>query len=243
MTKEKIAAIVLGAGKGSRMKSDLPKVMMPVKGKSMIKRIIETLEEFPADEIVTVIAPDGQIVAKEVAPYKTSVQQKQLGTGNAVLAAKEHLDKFDGSIVMIFGDTPIVTSATIKKAVEKRLEGDYAVVVVGIKPETCPPHGRLVMKGNKLAKIVEFKDATEEERKINFLNSGMMIFNGRVLFDLLEQIGNNNVAGEYYLTDVVEVAIKNGYDCSTIEADPEEVASANTLEELALLETYLDKRK
>ncbi len=102
----KIAAVILGAGKGTRMKSDLPKVMMPVKGKSMIKHIIDTLEELRADEIVTVIAPDGDLVKKEVAPYKTCVQNAQLGTGHAVNCARELLKGFDGAVLVIFGDTP-----------------------------------------------------------------------------------------------------------------------------------------
>ena len=108
----KIAAVILGAGKGTRMKSDLPKVMMPVKGKSMIKRIIDTLEDLKADEIVTVISPDGEIVKKEVAPYKTCVQDQQLGTGHAVNCARELLKDFDGAVLVIFGDTPLITKET-----------------------------------------------------------------------------------------------------------------------------------
>jgi len=243
MSKEKIAAVILGAGKGTRMKSDLPKVMMPVHGKSMIKRIVETLEALPADEIVAVIAPDGEIVAKEVAPYKTSVQDKQLGTGHAVLMAKEHLDKFEGSVAVIFGDTPLVTKETIKKAVEKRAQGDYAIVVIGIEPDVELPYGRLVMEGDKLKKIVEHKDATEAERKIRMLNSGMMVFNGRVMFELLEKIGSKNAANEYYLTDAIEIANSKGLKCSVYIADPEEMTGANTQEDLKLLETYLNKRK
>lgn len=243
MKKEKIAAIILGAGKGTRMKSDLPKVMMPVAGKSMIKRLIETLGTVPVDDIVVVVAPDGQIVVDEVAPNKTSVQDKQLGTGHAVLQAKEHLNKYNGSIVMIFGDTPLVRKETIIKAVNKRVEGDYAVVVVGISPEVSPHYGRLIMEGDHLKKIVEFKDATEEERKVKLLNSGMMIFDGKILFDLLAEVGNKNVTGEYYLTDVVEIAVKKGLKCSVVDADSREMFGANTQEDLKLLEQYLIELK
>lgn len=237
----KIAAVILGAGKGTRMKSDLPKVMMPLKGKSMIKRIIDTLEDLKADQIVTVISPEGEIVKKEVAPYQTCVQDKQLGTGHAVLYAKDLLKNFDGAVLVIFGDTPLITKETFLKAA-KKVEDGYAVVVLGFTPEDPARYGRLKMKGDELIKIVEYKDATEAERTITFCNSGCMAFSGKHLFEILSQIGCQNAAGEYYLTDAVEIARKNGLKCTAIEGNKEEVASANTLEELALLETYLEKK-
>ena len=239
--KNKIAAVILAAGKGTRMKSDLPKVMVPVCGKPMVRRIIDTLEDLKVEEVVAVIAPDGDLVKKEVSPYKTSVQEKQLGTGHAVLSTKEHLDQFDGTVLVIFGDTPIITKETFQRVVDKQREG-YAIVVVGVRPEVSPPYGRLIMEGDKLKKIVEFKDATEEERNVNLLNSGMMAFDGNKMFDILEKIGSRNAANEYYLTDAIGIAVSEGLNCTVIEADPEEVASANTMEEVALLETYLKKR-
>lgn len=237
----KIASVILGAGKGTRMKSDLPKVMMPVKGKSMIKRIIETLEELKVDEIVTVISPDGDIVKKEVAPYKTCVQAEQLGTGHAVNCAKDLLHDFDGAVLVIFGDTPLITKETFLRSVQKVREG-YAVVVLGFTPDDAARYGRLKMQGDELIKIVEYKDATDEERAIRFCNSGCMAFDGKYLFEILSKIGHNNAAGEYYLTDAVEIARQMGLKCTAIEGKAEEVASANTREELALLETYLEKR-
>ena len=238
----KIAAIILGAGKGTRMKSDLPKVMMPVKGKSMIKHIIDTLEDLKADEIVTVISPDGDIVRQEVAPYQTCVQREQLGTGHAVNCAKDLLNGFEGTILVIFGDTPLITKETFLRSIQKVREG-FAVVVLGFKPDDAARYGRLKMNGDELVKIVEYKDASDEERAIKFCNSGCMAFDGQHLFDILAKIGHENAAGEYYLTDAVEIAKKMGLKCTAIEGAPEEVASANTREELALLETYLEKRK
>ena len=238
----KIASVILGAGKGTRMKSDLPKVMMPVKGKSMIKRIIETLEELKADEIVTVISPDGDIVRKEVSPYKTCVQAEQLGTGHAVNCAKDLLSGFDGAILVIFGDTPLITKETFLRSVQKVREG-CAVVVLGFTPDDAARYGRLKMQGEELVKIVEYKDASDEERAIRFCNSGCMAFDGKYLFEILSKIGHNNAAGEYYLTDAVEIARQMGLKCTAIEGKAEEVASANTREELALLETYLEKRE
>ena len=241
MNDNKVAAIILGAGRGTRMKSDLPKVMMPVGGKPMIRHILDTLEEIKADKIVTVIAPDGDMVKKEVAPYPTCVQEKQLGTGHAVVAARSELFGFKGDILVIFGDQPLYTKDTMQKLLKKRREG-YAVVCLGFRPEDPARYGRLIMNGSNLERIVEFKDATDEEKAINLCNSGMMCFDGEKLFEILAAISNDIEAGEYYLTDAVEVALRKGLKCSAVECPVEEASAANTLEELALLEELLQKR-
>ena len=238
--KQKVAAVILGAGKGTRMHSDKPKVLMPVCGKTMVRRIIDTLESIPVDEIVTVISPDGKDVAKEVAPYATCVQELQLGTGHAVNCAKDFLKDFDGTVLVVFGDTPLITRRTFDKAIEK-VEDGYAVVVLGFRPKDPARYGRLIMKGDELDRIVEYKDATEEERAIDFCNSGFMSFSGKHLFSILAKIGNKNASGEFYLTDAVAVAKQMGLKCTAFAGDAEEVASANTLEELAQLEEFCRK--
>lgn len=237
--ENKIAAIILGAGKGTRMKSDKPKVLMPVCGKPMINHIIDTLKTIPVAEIVTVISPEGEDVKKAVAPYKTCVQEAQLGTGHAVNCARDLLKDFKGTVLVVFGDTPLISKETFLNSVNKVKEG-FAVVVLGFRPDDPARYGRLVMKGGELDRIVEFKDATEDEKKINFCNSGFMAFDGRYLFEILSHIGNKNAAGEFYLTDAVEEAQKMGLKCTAVEGKTEEVASANTLEELAELEKYYE---
>lgn len=242
MTSSKFAAIILGAGKGSRMKSDLPKALLPVCGKPMIGHILNTLEDMKVHDIVVVTAPDGEAVRREVLPYKSCIQDKQLGTGHAVTCAKEALKDFDGSIMVIYCDHPIITKETFTRAIEKLKEG-FSVVVLGFSPEDGLRYGRLKMNGNELEKIVEYKDATEEEKAIKLCNSGVMAFDGKVLFNLLSKINNNNAAGEYYLTDAVEIARAQGLKCGIIEASTKEVAGANTQEELHLLEAYLKERE
>ena len=241
MTKNQVAAIILGAGKGTRMKSDLPKVMMPLCGKPMIRHILETLEKLNIDKIVTVIAPDGDLVKKEVAPYETCVQHQQLGTGDAVKSAMPLLKDFKGDILVIFGDNPIYTSQTIQKMIDKRREG-YSLVCLGFTPEDPARYGRLIMENGELKRIVEYKDATEAERAVKFCNSGMMCFDGNVMFDILNAISNENAAGEYYLTDAVAIALQKGLKCSAVECPVNEAAAANTREELALLEKLLIER-
>jgi len=241
MNNNQIAAIILGAGKGTRMKSDLPKVMMPVCGKPMIRHILDTLEEIDVKKIVTVIAPDGDIVKKEVAPYETCIQEKQQGTGDAVKSAKSILNGFNGDILVIFGDQPLYTKDTIMKLVNKRREG-YSIVCLGFTPDDAARYGRLVMENGELKRIVEYKDATEEERAIRFCNSGMMCFDGKVMFEILDNINNENAAQEYYLTDAISIALSKGLKCSAVECPVNEAAAANTREELAYLEELLIKR-
>jgi len=237
MNTENIAAIILGAGKGTRMKSDLPKVMMPVCGKPMVKHIIDTLTGMGVSRIVTVISADGELVKKETAPFATVVQYEQKGTGHAVKCAKEAMGDFSGPILVVFGDTPLITADTFMKAAQKVREG-YAVVVLGFTPEDAGRYGRLKMKNDELLSIVEYKDANEEERAIGFCNSGCMGFDGKYLFNILDKIGNENAAGEYYLTDAVQIARQMGLKCTAINGDAKEVASANTREELAQLEDF-----
>lgn len=242
MENKNIAAIILGAGKGTRMKSDLPKVMMKVHEKPMIKHIIDTLEDMGTKEIVTIISKDGELVKNEVKPYKTAVQEEQLGTGHAVKCAKDVLGQFDGPVLVIFGDTPLITKKTFLNTV-KMIEKGFSVVVLGFRPEDPARYGRLKMEGDELKSIVEFKDATDEEKGIGFCNSGCMGFDGKYLFDILDRIGNQNAAKEYYLTDAVEVARNMGLKCTAIEGNYKEVASANTREELEMLENFYEDIK
>ena len=242
MNTDRVGAIILGAGKGTRMKSDLPKVLMPVDGKPMIRHIIDTLEELKVKKIVTVIAPDGEAVKREVAPYATCVQEKQLGTGHAVLAARDEFRGFDGNVLVIFGDQPLYTKDSIKKLLKKRAEG-YSVVCMGFRPQDPARYGRLIMDGDDLKRIVEFKDASDKEKAIGFCNSGIMCFDGEKLFSILASISNENAAQEYYLTDAIEIALRMGLKCSAVECPVEEASAANTLEELALLEELVKKRK
>ena len=235
--KKNMAAIILGAGKGTRMKSELPKVMMQVAGKPMIRHIIDTLEDMEVKDIVTIISKDGELVKKETTPYKTAVQEEQLGTGHAVSCARECLEGFDGSVFVVFGDTSFIRKNTFLE-IDKKIKEGFGVVVLGFRPQDPARYGRLKMENGELKSIVEFKDATEDERQIDFCNSGCMGFDGKYLFKILERIDNNNVAKEFYLTDAVRIAQDLGLKATAIEGDAKEVASANTREELALLEEF-----
>ena len=158
------------------------------------------------------------------------------------MAAREEFRGFKGDILIIFGDQPLYTKESMRKLLRRRAQG-YAVVCMGFRPKDPARYGRLVMEGDNLKRIVEFKDATDEEKAITFCNSGIMCFDGEKLFEILGAISNENAAGEYYLTDAIEIALRKGLKCSAVECSVEEASAANTLEELALLEELIQKRK
>jgi bifunctional UDP-N-acetylglucosamine pyrophosphorylase/glucosamine-1-phosphate N-acetyltransferase len=241
MQNNKIAAIVLAAGQGTRMKSNLPKVMHKVMGRTMIKNVISTAEKLKAEEIIAVIAPHMDDVKKEVEPYKTAIQSPALGTGHAALCAKEGLKDFDGDIFVLYGDSPAITAETLTKMVEKRNEG-FDVVVLGFEPDDAKRYGRLDVQNGQLQKIVEFKDATDEQKKIKLCNSGFMFMSKRA-YDLLDNLTNDNAAGEYYLTDLVELANNANMKCGVVLGDMAELSGADNREGLAYLEKIMQDRK
>jgi len=241
MQNTKIAAIVLAAGQGTRMKSSLPKVMHKVMGRTMIKNVISTVEDLGAEEIVAVIAPHMDDVKKEVEPYRTAIQSPALGTGHAALCAKESLKDFDGDIFVLYGDSPAITSTTLSKMLEKRNEG-FDVVVLGFEPDDAKRYGRLDVQNGELKRIVEFKDATDTQKEIKLCNSGFM-FMSKKAYNLLDNLNNDNAAGEYYLTDIVELANNDNLKCGVVLGDMAELSGADNREGLAYLETIMQNRK
>ena len=229
--KMKVKAIILGAGKGKRMGSDLPKVLNQISGKPMIQILLDNVKQAGIQDITVVIGPNMDQVAWAVAPVPTVIQQERLGTAHAVLAAEEHLKPFKGCVLVLFGDSPLILPTTLKRMVEEYKKGSD-VVVLGFMPTDARRYGRLIMGKDGLNRIVEYKDATDEERSIRLCNSGVMCINAEVILDLLRQIKNDNAAKEYYLTDIVEVAHQRGLKCDVVIGDVEELHGINTPDEL-----------
>lgn len=228
----KVKAIILGAGRGTRMGSDLPKVLHPICGRPMVQILMDTVRNADISDITVVIGPDMNSVAEAVAPAKTVVQKDRLGTAHAVLAAEAELDPFDGCVLVLFGDSPLISSDTLKNMIREYQNGSD-VVVLGFVPTDARRYGRLIMGTNGLERIVEYKDATDSERAVRLCNSGVMCLNGRVVRDLLKEIKNNNAAGEYYLTDIVAIAHGHGLKCDVVIGNTEELHGVNTPDELA----------
>lgn len=244
MGSKALAAIVLAAGKGTRMKSDMPKVLHRVAGKPMINHILDALAPLQPVRTTVVVAPGYDDVAAAVAPADTAIQSPARGTGDAVLAARETLRDFDGTVLVLFGDTPLLTTGTIR-AMADAMEGpeDPAVAVLGFRPDDPAAYGRLVTSADdQLDAIVEFKDCTEAQKQITLCNAGIMGLDGRVALSLLERIDCNNAQNEFYLTDVVAIARGDGRACVVVEGDEEEVMGVDSRLKLAEAEAVAQRR-
>jgi bifunctional UDP-N-acetylglucosamine pyrophosphorylase/glucosamine-1-phosphate N-acetyltransferase len=233
-----IAAIVLAAGKGTRMKSALPKVLHRIAGRSMVGHVLDNLSRLEVAKTAVVIAPGMDAVAKEVAPHPTAIQAEQLGTADAAKAARDVVGRVDGTVLILFGDSPFVSAETIGRLVARREAADRpAVVVLGMRPADPSGYGRLVTDdAGNLAAIVEHNDADEAQRAIGLCNSGVMAIDGAVLWDLIDAIGNRNAKQEYYLTDIVRIARGRGHGAAVVEAPVRELIGINSRAELAAAE-------
>ena len=240
-----LAAIILAAGQGTRMKSSLHKVLHPIAGKAMVLHLLDSLAALQPKKTVVVVGSLREQVEAAVAPFgvAVAVQSPQHGTGHAVLQAKDALAGFDGDILILYGDAPLVTSATMQR-LQAALTGEVAAVVLGFRPDDPGAYGRIVADGDRIAKMVEFKDASATERAVTLCNSGLMAVRSADLWPLLARIGNDNAAKEYYLPDIIGLAIADGRIARVIETGADEVAGVNSRAELAALEArWQDSRR
>jgi bifunctional UDP-N-acetylglucosamine pyrophosphorylase/glucosamine-1-phosphate N-acetyltransferase len=241
MIDRPLAAIVLAAGKGTRMRSATAKVLHKVAGRSMLAHVVATAQTAGAAPIVVVVAPGADAVVTAVAPNPTAIQAEQLGTGDAVKAAREVLTGFTGDVIVLYGDSPLIRPQTL--AAMRSQRRDEAITVLGIRIPGASPYGRLVQSADgALERIVEALDATEEERRIELCNSGVMLIDGAHLFALLDRLGNANAKGEYYLTDIIGIARQAGLGCRVVEAPAEEALGVNSRAELAAAERVMQAR-
>lgn len=241
---KKIACIILAAGKGTRMKSALPKPLHPVAGAPMVQHVIAAAEGLNPDRIVVVIGANMPEMAAAVQPHQTAVQQTANGTGGAALAARDALKDFDGDVLIVFGDSPLITTASLQRMIDiRRQMPAVGLTFSGMRPADPARYGRMVMDDDgTLKKIVEYKDATSDEKAITLCNGGIVVADGAKLFDWLSQIGNDNAQGEYYLTDLPPIARKDNRQTLVVEIDTAELAGANTRVELAQLEHAMQQR-
>ncbi len=241
---EKLGCIVLAAGEGKRMKSALPKPLHEVAGRAMVQHVIAAAEALSPEKIVVVIGPDMKQMADAVRPHATAVQQAVNGTGGAVLAAKEHFKGFDGDILILYGDTPLVTAPTLQKMVDIRRQFPaVGLTFSGMRVTEPNAYGRMVLDDDgTLKKIVEFKDASAEEKKIALCNGGLVCADGTKLFDWLAEVGNDNAQGEYYLTDLPALARKDNRQTHVVEVPAEEMEGVNSRLDLAHVEKLFQYR-
>ena len=244
MTNRKTAAVILAAGMGTRMKSTLPKVMHPLAGRPMILNVLETVGAMDPEEVVVVVGDEFGELSETVAPYPVAVQKERLGTAHAVLKARDHLGDFDGDVFVLFGADPLIRPETLDHMLDVRdSDADPAVVVLGFHAANPGAYGRLITtEDGALEAIVEAKDATPDQLDITLCNSGVMLIDGKVLFGLLDRIGNDNAKGEYYLTDIVALARGDGLSCAFVEGDEEELHGVDSRVDLAMAEMIMQDR-
>lgn len=242
-----LAAIVLAAGKGTRMKSDLHKVLHPIAGRPMLAHLLASLAELrPAKTVVVVGEGREQVepVATELGA-EVAVQQPQLGTAHAVQQAEGALADFDGDVLILYADTPFVTAETMRRMQARLVEADRpAVVVVASRPADPKQYGRILASAEgMIEKMVEYKDASEAERALELCNSGVMAVRSADLWALLARVGNANAAQEYYLPDIVMLAAQDGRRSAVIEVPAAEVEGVNSRAELAAQEAAWQSRR
>lgn len=235
-----IAAIVLAAGKGTRMKSEVHKVLHTIAGRPMIEHLLGSLDELAPERTVVVVGEGRDQLEKALAGRaQFAVQEPQLGTGHAVQQAEAALGGFDGDVLVLYGDVPFVSAATMRTMIGRLREADApAAVVLAFEPEEPLQYGRVIADGDRVTWMVEHKDADETQRTCRMCNSGLLAARAEVLFELLGKVGNDNAQGEYYLPDVVNIAISEGRMCAVVTTeDPDEVVGINSRGELAAAES------
>lgn len=233
-----IAAIVLAAGKGTRMKSDLHKVLHPIAGRPMLLHLMASIDALsPAKKVVVVGDKADQIEAALGGTADLAVQDPQLGTGHAVQQAEAALAGFDGDVLILYGDVPFVPATTMQAMIDRLGAADApAVVVLAFEPDDPLQYGRVITDGDRVVKMVEHKDATDTERAVRLCNSGLMAAKARDLFALLARVTDNNAAKEFYLVDIVNIANADGRSCAVVKTDADDVAGINSRAELAVAE-------
>jgi len=246
MNHPDLAIVILAAGKGTRMKSALPKVLHKVGGFPMLLHVLDVAQKLGASRRIVVVGPGMEAVEHAAMAFDPScecvVQREQLGTGDAVKAAKDALAGFTGTVLVLYADTPLISQVTLHELLST-LE-IYDIAVLGMQPRDPGAYGRLILNPEgDLTAIVEYKDATEEQRAIPLCNSGVMaVRNGR-MFALLDEVKNDNAKGEYYLTDIVAGAMRHHLRCGVAEGKEEELLGINSRQELAQGEYNFQQRR
>lgn len=244
--KRSCLAIILAAGESTRMKSSRSKVLHPIGNRPMIAHVVDALAGAGITEIALVLGRDAETVEAAARhpsiQAQTFIQTERLGTAHAVLAARDALARGYDDVLVVFGDTPLLTGAPLQAA-RTALAGGSDVAVVGFMAANPFGYGRLIVRDGALVAIREEKDATEEERRIAYCNGGLMAIDGRKALGLIEKIGNANVKGEYYLTDIVEVVRAEGGRATAVEAPEQELTGCNTRAELAFIERLWQERR
>ncbi|MCJ2058369.1 bifunctional UDP-N-acetylglucosamine diphosphorylase/glucosamine-1-phosphate N-acetyltransferase GlmU [Methylobacterium sp. J-048] len=240
-----LTAIVLAAGKGTRMRSDLPKVLHRIAGRTMLGHVLAAVQAAGAGRIAVVAEPGREDVDAEIAREAPGAQvfpqAERLGTAHAVLAARAVLEAPDDDVVIAFGDTPLISAETFLRLRAPLAEG-AAVAVLAFESPTPTGYGRVLTEGSRVLAIREEKDASPAERAVTLCNAGLMALSGQHALTLLSRIGNDNAAGEYYLPDAVALAVAEGFSVTVVPVDEAEAQGVNDRVQLSIAEAAIQAR-
>jgi bifunctional UDP-N-acetylglucosamine pyrophosphorylase / glucosamine-1-phosphate N-acetyltransferase len=229
-------AVILAAGLGTRMKSALPKTLHRIAGRSMLRHLLASCEQV-FDRIVVVVGPDMEAVQREAAPHATVVQQERLGTAHAALAAEASFG--DGEVAILYADNPLIRPETLRHLLQRRQSADARLALLAFRPADPGRYGRVIARHGFVERIVEWADASEEMRAINLCNAGVLCAEAADMRRWLHAVRSDNAKGEYYLTDVVTLAVQDEQRVAAVEAPAEEVAGINSRAELAAAEAVV----
>ncbi|HDL4232547.1 TPA: bifunctional UDP-N-acetylglucosamine diphosphorylase/glucosamine-1-phosphate N-acetyltransferase GlmU [Mannheimia haemolytica] len=238
-----LSVVILAAGKGTRMYSDLPKVLHPVAGKPMVKHVIDTAKQLDAQQIHLIYGHGADLLKARLSeePVNWVFQAEQLGTGHAMQQAAPFFAD-DENIVMLYGDAPLITKATLERLIAAKPENGIALLTVELENPTG--YGRIIRENGSVVAIVEQKDANEAQLKVKEVNTGVMVASGASFKKWLKNLNNNNAQGEYYITDVIAMANQEGFKVQAVQATEfMEVEGANNRLQLAALERFYQKRE
>lgn len=237
------SALILAAGQGKRIKSNLPKVLHKVCGKEMVNHVIDTMREAGIEDVNIIIGKGAELVEKstESRVVSYSLQAEQLGTGHAVKCAKEFLENKDGVVAIFTGDAPLIKRETVEGLIDTHInQGNSGTLLTSLVQDPTG-YGRIIRNGSEVEKIVEHKDCNEEELKVNEINAGMYCFDVKALLEALDKLSNNNAQGEYYLTDVISILKSEGNKIGALITEFEETLGVNSRVELAQAEAIMRK--
>ena len=237
-------SVILAAGKGTRMKSEQSKVLHKVNGVPMIRRVVTVLENIGNKKNVFVLGHKKEDVLAEMGDVDFVTQEEQLGTGHAILIAKDKIKEYGEDVLITCGDTPLLKEETLKKLKDAFEEGKLDCIVLSCKVKNPFGYGRIVKENGKISNIVEEKEADENEKKIDEINTGVYIFKNESLLYAIKKIDNNNSKGEYYLTDAIKILTSEGYNVDSFQIeDEDEILGVNSKVQLAQAEKILRNRK
>ena len=244
-TNNSLSVVILAAGKGTRMKSDIPKILHKIGNKPMLSHVIQKAVELQAEKIISIIGYKYNLVKETIRTEPTDfvLQLDQLGTGHAVLQCANKLSQFDGSVLILSGDVPLISIQTLKKLINTHQSSKMKASLLTANIDDPTGYGRIIRnRKNTLKTIVEHKDANKDELKINEINAGIYMFDCKTLFQLLPLVGNNNAQGEYYLPDVLSLIIEQGGKVAIEKTNNiTEIQGVNTAQQLKDLNEKYNK--